>query len=784
MNSSDALEVPDTDIDLDEEKDEDSSTSRLKKKTDDEILEEIRDFLSEAQNYWNPIYAKGREDKEFVTIDGAQWDAIAKKERDEDNLPSLEINLARTYCRQQINTQRQNRPQIQPVPVDSAADIETAKTLKGLVKDTEVVSDAESAYDAAAENAVYGGMGFIRVITDYVSEDSFEQEPRIVAVHNTESVYIDPMSKALDGSDNTRALVKSWVDREQLIKEHGDDAVRDFDTDLSDMLSWYNQSDKKVLVAEYFTLDQEEKELCLLGDGTTKWKSDVIAGEHVIKTRKSAKKVINWYKVSGNKVLDRTIFVGQLIPVVPVYGEVTWIGEDRHVFSLVHFAKDPARLFNYWKSTEAHQLSEMSDAPYVAAVEQIAGYEEEWKHPKGLRVLHYNYKDDQTGQQLPPPQRVGFPGSPSGVLNAAMGAQQSIVDVLNMHAPAMGSSQSDQSGVAIGKLQTQQETSNFHFPDNLNKSIAQIGRILIPQYQAFYTEEHIKRIIGDDGKPQTVTLNQPMQPNQPLQKGQTLSKNGWLNDLTVGRYDVRMQTGANYNTQRQETASVLQQLVRADPSLMQKAGDLILRSLDGVGIAEIADRVERSIPPQLKNDPNAPGPNGQPPLPPEVQQHIQQADATVQQLQQQLGQLQAAVTDKQAERNHKAQLAEMDAQVKLAIAQMNNESKENLNELTNAVKLMLQHMQVPPALAAEVDQQLMQPDPNQGVNPNPYQDSHLSPQQAGFFMPEQGQAPMPESMQNMPHPFALDDGQIESSAHPMAAAANASLPAPDGLSGH
>jgi hypothetical protein len=41
---------------------------------------------------------------------------------------------------------------------------------------------------------------------------------------------------------------------------------------------------------------------------------------------------------------------------------------------------------------------------------------------------------------------------------------------------------------------------------------------------------------------------------------------------------------------------------------------------------------------------------------------------------------------------------------------MNNESKENLNELTNAVKLMLQNMQVPAPLAAEVNQDLMQSD--------------------------------------------------------------------------
>ncbi len=672
-------------------------------KPDEDLLAEIQDFLQTAQGYWDPIYEQGRADKEFVTVDGAQWDAGAKKSRDADGLPSLEINLVRTYCRQQINTQRQNRPQIEPVPVDGDADVATAKTIKGLVKDTEIASDAESAYDAAAENAVYGGIGFIRVTTDYVGADSFAQEPKIVAIHNPESVYIDPTSKALDGSDNRRALVLSWLDRQKVMDEYGEDAVDDFAggrLSNTEMAAWYNQSDSKVLIAEYFCIESETRELCLLADGQVKWRDKVGQGDRVVKSRMSSNDVVRWYKVSGSSVLDRTRFVGQQIPIVPVYGEVTWIGERRHVLSLVHFAKDPQRLYNYWKSTEAHQLSEISDAPYLATPAQLAGFEDEWQHPKGLKVLHYNDVDDATSKSLPPPQRQGFPASPSGVLNAAMGAQQSIVDVLNMHAPAMGHAQNDQSGVALGKLQNQQETSNFHFADNLNKSIAQVGRLLLPCYQAFYSEGTIRRILGEDGKSQMAVLNSP--PTAPLAKGQVISKNGWLNDLTVGRYDIRMQTGANFVTQRQETAAMLQALVKVAPQLMQIAPDLIVRTMDGVGINEIADRLERTVPPQIKDDP-AGQQGGQPPLPPGVAQQMQQLDGLVQHQQQQLSELTAQVNDKQAERQHKEHLAQLDAQVKLQVASLNNHAKADMNELTQAVKLMLQHLQVPAALMANVE---------------------------------------------------------------------------------
>lgn len=132
---------------------------------------------------------------------GEQWEKGSIAKRTAAGKPCFEINLLRAYCGQQINTQRQNRPQAKVVPVDNGADQEIAKLIEGLIKDTEEASDFESVADVAAENAVYSGIGFIRIVTDYVSEDSFNQEPRFMMVTNPQAVYIDPQSKTFDGSD-------------------------------------------------------------------------------------------------------------------------------------------------------------------------------------------------------------------------------------------------------------------------------------------------------------------------------------------------------------------------------------------------------------------------------------------------------------------------------------------------------------------------------------------------------------------------------------------------------
>ena len=123
-------------------------------------------------------------------------------------------------------------------------------------------------------------------------------------------------------------------------------------------------------------------------------------------------------------------------------------------------------------------MSQLQDAPWLADQQSIDGMEDEWANPAGRKVLRYN-STDANGNALAAPSRIGFPTSPTGVLNAAMGAQQNITDILNMHAPVMGASGNETSGVAIRQRQQQSETAQFHLQDNLNKTKRHATRILL-----------------------------------------------------------------------------------------------------------------------------------------------------------------------------------------------------------------------------------------------------------------------------------------------------------------
>lgn len=693
------------------------------------ILEDVKNFRGDAQSYWSEIYRQGLDDKKFVTVKGAQWDKAALCKREQEGKPSLEINLVRAYVQQQINMMRQNRPQAKVVPVDNGADQDVAKILEGLIKDVEEASNFEDALDVAAANQVHGAIGFYRITTDYISEMSFNQEPQFKPIENPQAVLIDPLSKALDGSDMNRALVCEWVDKEQIKEQYGKD-VMDFDAVHNDS-DWY--ADNTVCVAEYFYREQIKDTLLQLEDGTIElksvlseqWSDDEIA-QFVVNERETTRTEIRWAKVTGDAVLETGIFPGKYIPIFPVYGEVTWVDNKRHVFSLVHFAKDAQRLFNYWKSTEAHILQKNQDEMTVVDDRGIAGFEE-WNNPSAAMYLRFKATDDN-GNPIPYPTRLGAATPPVGILNASESAKQLIPDILNMHAPQMGQDVNQQSGKAIGLLQRQADTAQFHFQDNVNKTIRHSARVLIGLFPILYDTEIVRRIVGSDGSDELVKLNAV--PKTPDEHEKAI--NGILNDMSIGRFDVRMDTGPSFNTQREQSFALMMQLVQSNPNLFNIIADLMIVNSPLLNAKEIAERVKMLVPPQAM---------GKEQIDPEqAKAQIQQLDQLVQKMTGDIEMLQQQLNDKNADRNLEMMKTELQAQKDIQVAQINAASRSDVQELRGVVELLKQRIDI-----ANAPQNWTQQ--GEGVDsyaPSPPLQQNLS-QSGGFEPPpELTQSDMPD----------------------------------------
>jgi hypothetical protein len=179
------------------------------------------------------------------------------------------------------------------------------------------------------------------------------------------------------------------------------------------------------------------------------------------------------------------------------------------------------------------------------------------------------------------------------------------------------------SGKAIRGQQMQIDMSNFHYYDNLTRSLKHTGRIILDLIPKIYDKERVMRIIGYDNQPEMVTINQRAVDESGAEK--------ILNDVTVGEYDVYMDTGPGYQSKRQEAVESMIPLIQSNPELFQAAGDLIFRNMDFPGADVIADRLA-AMNPLAQIDEKAD-------IPPQVQMQLMASQKMVADMQQQIAAL-------------------------------------------------------------------------------------------------------------------------------------------------
>ena len=102
------------------------------------------------------------------------------------------------------------------------------------------------------------------------------------------------------------------------------------------------------------------------------------------------------------------------------------------------------------------------------------------------------------------------------------------------------------------------------------------------------------RILGEDMQEQIVKVNQQFTDDKGVPK---------CYDLANGKYDVRMKIGPSFKTQQEKTSQQLMQMAQNYPQILQVAGDIIFDNLNFAGADKIAERLRRSMPPALTDDP-------------------------------------------------------------------------------------------------------------------------------------------------------------------------------------
>ena len=153
------------------------------------ILKEAQDRLKKAMDEDSENRSNALSDLKFLVDENEHWPANIKTERLAEGRPCLVINKLPVFVDQVVGDQRMNRPSIKVVPVDSESDPELARILSGWIKHVLAISKADIAIDNGFEHAVSCGYGALRVLTDYVDDNSFDQEAFVKPITNALAVY-------------------------------------------------------------------------------------------------------------------------------------------------------------------------------------------------------------------------------------------------------------------------------------------------------------------------------------------------------------------------------------------------------------------------------------------------------------------------------------------------------------------------------------------------------------------------------------------------------------------
>lgn len=632
--------------------------------TDEEIFAECAERLRIAEQAESQNRAHALQDLEFG--EGNQWPADIF--RDQPGRVKLTINLTNALVRRVVNNMKQQRPRIKVHPVADGSQVQDAKVVNGLIRHIEALSNASVAYDTAGESAVRMGWGYFRITGDYVDPQSFEQELKIIPIRNTFTGYIDPAAILPDGSDMDWFIISSKMKRQEFLRLYPDEDKSEWSYGGAgdSIIEW--QTKEEIRLAEYYRIKYAKDTLYKLSDGRAILKSAFnreafgLAGITIIDKRSTARRQVQWFRVSGTTIVERRDLPGQWIPVLRVEGNALDVNGEVRRKGMIRDLSDANRQYNYWASAKTEKLALASKAPWIAAEEQLDG-RPEWEdaNQRAYSVLKYKILKDAAGQPInvPPPQRMPAVEVDQGFVEAGQSAQKDLLAVAGMpHEPGQDKAGEVISGVALRRRQAISDISHFQYYDNQTLAIAQCGRILL-DYAPFYYGEpgRLQRIIGEDGQPEMVTLNDPQPPVAPEYTAVI------KNNMTVGRYDVVMDTGPGYDTKREEGAEAMMALLSIKPlaeQVMKVGADLVVRGIDAPYMDELANRLSTTNPEGMDKAVKA--------LPKEAQ-------AIVASLQNQLQQAQAKIQQQALEIKYKLQVEQGWQQTELRKAQMQGHVK-------------------------------------------------------------------------------------------------------------
>lgn len=579
--------------------------------SNDPIVSEVIERRRRVQDWESVTRYRFVEDLKFSIGDsdnGYQWPAAIRSSRDTASKPSLTINIIRQHNLNVSNDLRKNKQSVKFLATGGEGSAESSEAIQDLFRYVERRSHAQDVYTKAREFQIAAGLGYIRLAADYVDNESFDQEIKILPINDPLGVYMDPDAQQKNRSDMNWCIVMDQVPTDEFkaaYPEHADKArtaaLGDDTTD--DMFLDENHT----LVCEYFRKEPVKRKLLSFvekGERRTV-RDDKLSAEHfeklvtdpMTKVREVIDHQVAWYLIIGNEVVDSAVWPGKHIPIIPVIGEESIVDGILDRKGHTRYMKDAQRIYNYNSSAQVEFVALQSKSPWLAPVAAIEGYETYWNtaNTQNHSILPFKHIDDD-GNPLPPPSRIEPPKSSEGFDRGMQTAFLQIQLASGQFENQMGQLGNERTGAAIGKRQEMSATATYHFQDNYETALRWLGEQFLDLFPHIYDTKRVFSVLSPDGASYTLETDPSARAAffQQLDHMQQVSRR-ILNPLKI-KFAVAPDVGPAHTTKNTDTMDSLGLLLTQAPNLIPIIGDILVGAMPFEKAMEASQRLKRMVP--------------------------------------------------------------------------------------------------------------------------------------------------------------------------------------------
>lgn len=690
---------------------------------DAERCRKIRDQVDKWNKYWSINRSLYYDWVDFIM--GDQWREDESKLFERYNKIPLVFNKLGVLMNHLLGEQMQNTPNLQIVP-DENVPVKTAEVRAALIKSISLNSDAKFIYQQAFWQAIVGGYGAFRVGTEYTDYDSFDQEIKYYSIEDPNRCYWDLTAKKPCKTDGLYAGFQTRMSRKAFKTKYGIEIEQDIGTtSIIEDSTMAFADDDSITILDHYEREGKKTKIYKLsngqvidGDEYKKLEKQKIDGMKVLlyngepvtifDTRETVKYKVKHIQIAGDYILEETDFPSKRLPVFFVDQKSYYSKSGQQITrSFFKDAKDAQKYLNYLATQCAYILKVSRYDQFMAPRKCVSAPDtaQMWRDPSVIRgVLHYD--ESPSGDK---PEALRPPELSATLTQQYERALMDIQSGTGMFNAQLGEVGNEISGTAVD-ARSRRGTKNTFVPYNaLNVAIADSGECINEMIPEVYDTERLLMLAMPDAESQPVNINKPMDPY-----GLQVE-----NDMTKGRYKIRLKPGPSYEGQKTEALESLQLVLQADKAgtVFPMIADLYAENLPLDNNLELRNRLRTLVPPEIIEA----GKSGKPlpPKPPqpspqemmmelkkaELQQRAQEAQQKSQKDMQELEHKRAELQRKAIESQHEMDMAyakieaekeEKAAELQESIlryqAELQNIQKDlNINHSQNLIKILTHH---------------------------------------------------------------------------------------------